>query len=75
MSIKEYIDEMDLIETEISNNNAKNRILRKRYKELDAQISDYIKSKDHTGIRYKDKALVLITEDKHHPLKKKREGK
>ena len=42
MSIRAYVEELDTINREISANNARNRSLRKRLKEVEKNITDYL---------------------------------
>jgi len=71
MSIKASVDELNHINIEIKHNNDKNRLLRKRSKELEANITDYLRSKEQNGIKYNGKAIILEQQDKFTVKKKK----
>lgn len=71
MSIKSYLDELDNINTEIKNNNFRNKFLRKRKKELEENIKKYLNSKDQNGIKYKGKAIILQNKERRLIKKKK----
>lgn len=72
MSIKGYVDELELIQTEIKRNNGRNKVLRARIKELEANITDYLSAKGQQGVKYKGRAIVLETKERH-PAKKKKQ--
>lgn len=72
MSIKNYVDELEQLQSEIKNNNTRNRILRQRVKELEANISEYLSEKDQKGVKYKGKAII-IEQKESRPVKKKKE--
>ena len=71
MSIKSYVDELNNLNVEIKHNNAKNRMLRKRVKELETNISEYLHSKEQNGLKYNGKAIILEQKDKFSTKKKK----
>ena len=71
MSIKSYIDELTLINIEIKRNNNINTKLRKRLKEIEVNITSYLKEKDQVGLKYNGKA-ILIENKEHRPTKKKK---
>jgi len=72
MSIKSYVDELEQIQTEIKHNNLRNRGLRQRAKELEANISLYLAGKGQHGLKYKGRAIVLESKEKR-PTKKKKD--
>ena len=65
MSIKTSIDELERINIEINRNNALNRALRKRAKALEEQISKYLQSKSHTGVKYNGRTIQLEKKERH----------
>ena len=64
MSIKCYVEELNRINAEIKSNNVKNRMLRKRSRELETNISGYLESKEQTGLKYNGKAIILEQKEK-----------
>lgn len=64
---------MEEIKQEIKNNNIKNKALRERIRELEGNIQNYLNSKNQPGLKYKGKAIILETGEKH--LKKKKKDK
>ena len=72
MSIKSYIDELEQIHSEIKRNNLRNHMLRKRTKELEENIFEYLKNKNQPGIKYNGKAVIMEQKEKR-PIKKKKE--
>ena len=71
MSIKASVDELNHLNAEIKHNNMKNRLLRKRAKELETNISSYLRSKEQNGLKYNGKAIILEQKDKFSTKKKK----
>ena len=71
MSIKGYVDELNMLNQEIKRNNMKNRKLRERVKELETNIAAYLQSKDQTGVKYNGQAIVVEHKAKHLVKKKK----
>ena len=65
MSIKASIDELERLKVEITRNNTQNRILRKRVKILEEQISSYLQSKSQAGVKYKGRTIILETKERH----------
>ena len=66
MSIKAAIDELERVKAEISRNNAINRTLRKRVHILEEQISKYLQSKSHTGVKYNGRTIQLEKKERHN---------
>jgi len=64
MSIKNAIDELDLIKMEINRNNIQNRSLRKRASYLEEQISNYLQSKSQSGVKYNGRTIMLETKER-----------
>lgn len=71
MSIRSYVDEMEELQLEIKRNNATNRRLRQRVKELEANISDYLANKGQSGLKYNGKAIVVEDKEQRPARKKK----
>lgn len=71
MSIKVYVDELKQINAEIKRNNITNKNLRQRAKELENNITEYLKTKDHPGIKYNGQAIILENKEQHLTKKKK----
>ena len=70
MSIKETINELDKLKTEIKRNNSLNRALRQRSKILEEQISSYLETKAPSGVKWGDRSIVLQTSERR-PVKSK----
>jgi len=75
MSIKNYVDELSRLQAEIKQNNIRNKGLRKRSQELEANISDYLRSKDQNGLKYNGQAIIMENTEKRpaKPRKDKQE--
>jgi len=71
MSIKGYVDELNLLNEEIKRNNMRNKKLRERIKQLESNIAAYLQSKDQTGVKYNGHAIVVEHKPKHLIKKKK----
>lgn len=71
MSIKGYVEELNSVNIEIKNNNIKNKTLRKRAKELENNISEYLNSKEQNGLKYNGKAIILEQKEKFTTKNKK----
>jgi cell division septum initiation protein DivIVA len=71
MSIKSYVDELEQLHMEIKRNNARNKILRQRVKELEANIADYLAQKNQPGLKYKGRAIVVENKAGHTTKGKK----
>lgn len=71
MSIKGYVDELEQIQIEIKRNNTRNRSLRQRLKELEANIADYLAQKGQHGLKYNGHAIVVEQKEKRAVKKKK----
>ena len=64
MSIKSHVEELNRINVEIKSNNLKNRRLRKRVRELETNIAEYLQSKEQSGLKYNGKAIILEQKEK-----------
>lgn len=74
MSIKSCIIEMEEIQKEIKLNNKRNLVLRKRIKEIELNIIDYIKQNNNDGLKYNGKTIIIEKKQKFS-IKKKQEKK
>ena len=72
MSIKSYIEELENIQSEIKRNNIRNSNHRKRIKELETNITEYLKEKGQLGLKYQGKAIFLEQKELR-PAKKKKD--
>lgn len=70
MSIKAYVDELRLINGEIKRNNIQNKKLRERIRELESHITSYLKSKEHSGLKYNGTAVLLENKEMRGTKKK-----
>jgi len=61
MSISLTVDEIMSIKDEIKRNKEKNKQLNDRLTILEEEIRDYMVQKDQTGLRYKNKIIMLET--------------
>ena len=73
MSIRSYVEELSTINKEIAANNSRNRILRKRVKQLESNITQYLQAKGQNGLKYNAKAIILEKKDKR--LRKNKKAK
>ena len=71
MSIKSYVDELQSVQSEIKRNNVRNRFLRKRAKELEFNITEYLAEKGQHGLKYQGRALIVENKEKRLTKKKK----
>ena len=71
MSIRSYVEELNTIQKEIKVNNTRNRFLRKRMKQLELNITEYLKSKGQNGLKYNGKAIILEKKERR-PRKNKK---
>ena len=64
------VSELKELDTEIKNINTKLSKLRKRKKELEKQIVDFLDKKEQSGLKYRDVTIVAEKKDKRNRLKK-----
>ena len=64
MSIKGLVTELEHLNIEIKNNNAKNKNLRVRCKAIEAEIADFLQSKGQPGLKYNGKAIIMESKEK-----------
>ena len=74
MSIKAALREIESISIEITRNNARNAELRKRLKQLNTKVTEYMEEKDLPGVTYDGKAVIIKTKTKQ-PAKGKKDKK
>lgn len=72
MSLKGYVEELNHIKAEINHNNASNKKLRSRAKDLEQTIKDYLKEKNQNGLKYNGQAILVENIEKR-PNKSKKE--
>lgn len=72
MSIRNYVDELEKIQLEIKRNNIRNKSLRQRVKELEANIAEYLAMKGQHGLKYKGRAIIIENKERR-PVKKKKQ--
>ena len=59
MSLKGYVEELNQLKLEINRNNAINKKLRTRAKELEQTIKDYLQEKNQNGLKYNGQAILV----------------
>lgn len=59
MSIQNLVTELQLLKKEIKELTVRARPLRKRAKDIEVQISEYLESKDQQGVKYKGMAIIV----------------
>ena len=75
-TIRGYVDELQKLKNDQKRERlSKLKIINQRIKHLESEITIYLESKDQTGMKYQNMALILQDKIKHAPLKKKRERK
>ena len=74
MSIKGKVDELNSIKGELKSLRIRGAILRKRAKQIEEEIDEYLELKDQPGLKYKGTAIVRETSTKRR-VKKKDEQK
>jgi hypothetical protein len=73
MSIKSDVLELQSIRQEIKALSAKATILRKKAKEIEERIQEYLRAKDQIGLKHQGTAIIL--EEKEERAKKKNKDK
>ena len=59
MSIVSFINELQSINIAIAKNNKDNALLRKRAKNIEKQITQYLEAKEQPGVKFQDKAIIV----------------
>ena len=70
MSIQGQVNEFRSIQNELAIMRKRGTVLRKRAKQLENEISDYLESKDQPGLKYKGMAIIRESKTKRLPKKK-----
>ena len=70
MDITKNVIELENIQKEIKRNNAKNKELRSRVKELEKNITEFLEEKNPAGAKYNNGAILLESKETR-PAKKK----
>lgn len=68
--IKSYVNELNVINAEIKRVSTHLRGLRKKSKEMEEYIINYLRQKDQPGLKYNDTAIVVETKPKRTAKKK-----
>lgn len=64
MSITNYVNELQIINKEIKRQSVETAKLRKRAKELEIHIEEFLKDKDQLGVKFGNVAIILETKPK-----------
>lgn len=70
-TIRGYVDELQKLKNEKRERLSKLKIINQRIKHLESEITIYLESKDQTGMKYQNMALILQDKIKHAPKKEK----
>jgi len=76
MSIKASIQEYESIKSELKTLMTRSRLLRKKLKNIEGEIANYLESKNQIGVKdeFSKKAIILISKETHsHKKVKERE--
>lgn len=71
MSLKGYVEELNQLKLEINRNNAVNKKLRIRAKELEYSIKKYLQEKNQNGLKYNGQAIIVENKEKRANKNKK----
>jgi hypothetical protein len=71
MSIKADVSELESLKTEIKTILVRLRMLRKREKEVEHRISEFLKANDHPGVKHQNIAIILEEKEKPGPKRLK----
>jgi hypothetical protein len=71
MSITNYVNELQTINKEIKRQSIETSKLRKRAKDLETHIEEFLKDKDQLGVKFGNVAIVLETKPKFSVKPKK----
>ena len=74
MSIQGKVNELNSIKSELKSLRQRGAMLRKRAKEIEVEIDEYLDMKDQPGLKYKGTAIIRETTTKR-PVKKKADAK
>lgn len=70
MSIQGKVNELNSIKSELKSLRDRGSILRKRIKEIEEEIKEYLDMKDQPGLKYKGTAIIRETVTKRQQKKK-----
>lgn len=70
MSIKTKVDELNSIKSELKSLRIRGATLRKRVKQIEDEIDEYLEIKEQPGLKYKGTAIVRETATKRRVKKK-----
>jgi hypothetical protein len=70
MSIQGKVNELQSIKLELKSLQARSSKLRKRMKQIEEDINDYLVSKDQPGLKYQGTAIIRETKEKRRVKKK-----
>lgn len=71
MSIRSDVEELNAIRNELKMLTQKRKILKAKEKEATKRISDFLKSKEQSGVKYQGLAILLDNKTIRKPKKKK----
>ncbi len=71
MSLKGCVKELNQLKLEINRNNAVNKKLRIRAKELEQSIKEYLQQKNQNGLKYNGQAIIVENKEKRTTKSKK----
>jgi len=74
MSIQGKVNELNSIKSELKSLRQRGSALRKRAKQIEEEIDEYLDLKDQPGLKYKGTAIIRETKSKR-PIKKKADAK
>jgi hypothetical protein len=70
MSVANDVNELNNLTQEIKRLSRELKLLRKKAKEAEARIVDYLKVKETPGVKFQGKALILQNKESHTKKKK-----
>ena len=70
MSIQGRVNELKSIQNALSSLRKQGSVLRKRAKQIEADIDEYLDAKDQPGLKYKGMAIIRETKPKRKTKKK-----
>jgi hypothetical protein len=70
MSIQNEINELTQVNAEIKRLSLQLRTLRKRAKDIESNVIDFLQQKDQPGLKYQNKAIILETKEKRSTKKR-----
>ena len=70
MSIQGKVNELNSIKSELKSLRARGTMLRKKMKDVEEEIKEYLERKDQPGLKYRGTAIIRETVTKRAPKKK-----